>query len=78
MCGQAFFTSLEAPVPYQHLNCGEKKVDCTGRVVGGSGGAPEGRVREAVVEGKGHLLPLEVIAACADAAAPGIEEELYK
>ena len=53
-----------------------KKLERTGRGVGGSGGAAEGRVREAVVEGRGHLLPLEAIAACADAAAPWIEEEL--
>lgn len=65
-----------SPVSTPHFR--RKKLECTGRSVGGSGGAPEGRVREAVVEGKGHLLPLEAIAACANAAAPWIEEELCK
>ena len=54
------------------------KLERTGRGVGGSGGAAQGRVMEAVVEGKGHLVPLEAVAACADAVAPWIEEELRR
>lgn len=56
----------------------QKKLERTGCGVGGSGGAAEGRVREAIVEGRGHLLPFEAVAACADIAAPWIEGELHK
>lgn len=64
--------------PVSTLQFRQKKLERTGRSVGGSGGAAEGRVREVAVKGRGHLLPLEAVAACADAAAPWIEEELRK
>ncbi|KAF2089009.1 hypothetical protein K490DRAFT_38616 [Saccharata proteae CBS 121410] len=37
------------------------KMEVTGTGVGGSGGAKEGRVKEVVVEGVGHLIPMEAV-----------------
>ena len=56
----------------------QRKLERTGNGVGGSGGAVKGRVREAVIEGRGHLVPLEAVAACADDAAPWIEDEVRR
>lgn len=52
------------------------KMDTTGTGVGGSGGAREGRVKELVLEGIGHLVAMEASVACADAAAVWLGDEL--
>jgi len=45
---------------------------------GGSGGAPEGRVKDIVLEGIGHLVAMEAVGACADGAADWISKELQR
>ncbi|TKA62326.1 hypothetical protein B0A49_05348 [Cryomyces minteri] len=42
------------------------KMATTGVGVGGSGGAPEGRVREVLFDGAGHLIPMEIVGQTAD------------
>ena len=42
------------------------------------GGVAAGRVAEVVVEGRGHLFPMEVPGLCADHAAPWIARELRR
>jgi pimeloyl-ACP methyl ester carboxylesterase len=45
-----------------------KKMETTGTGVGGSGGATEGKVKEVVLD-CGHLVPMELVSDCAEAAA---------
>lgn len=51
------------------------KMEKTGTGVGGSGGAPKGRVREVVLD-CGHLVAMERVPQCADAIAGFLEAEL--
>lgn len=53
------------------------KIDATGVGVGGSGGAKAGRVKEVVLKGVGHLVAMEAVEQCADAATEWIGTE-YK
>lgn len=52
------------------------KLEATGTGVGGSGGAKEGRVREIVLEGTGHLVAMERVGDCADGISEFLGEEL--
>lgn len=54
------------------------KMNVTGTAVGGSGGAKEGRVKEVVLKGIGHLVAMEASVQCADAAAPWLGQELER
>lgn len=54
------------------------KLDSTGTGVGGSGGVREGRVKEEVVEGVGHLVPMIAPKECADAAAGFLSTEVKR
>ncbi len=54
------------------------KMEMTGAGVGGSGGAKEGRVKEVVLEGVGHLVAMEASEKCADFAAAWLGPELKK
>lgn len=54
----------------------KEKMDSTGTGVGGSGGTKEGRVREVVLEEIGHLVAMEAVEACADAATSWIGKEM--
>ncbi|KAJ9323861.1 hypothetical protein DTO027B5_7664 [Paecilomyces variotii] len=54
------------------------KLAVTGTGVGGSGGAPAGRVQELFLEDRGHLLAQEVPNECADAAASWFGKELQR
>jgi pimeloyl-ACP methyl ester carboxylesterase len=54
------------------------KMDVTGTAPGGSGGAKEGRVRELVLKGIGHLVAMEAAKDCADAAAGWIGQEMKR
>lgn len=54
------------------------KLAVTGTGVSGSGGAEEGRVREVVVEGVGHLVPMVAPKKTADAAAEFLAAELQR
>jgi pimeloyl-ACP methyl ester carboxylesterase len=45
-----------------------KKMESTGTGIGGSGGERKGRVKEVVLD-CGHLVPMEKVTDCADAAA---------
>jgi pimeloyl-ACP methyl ester carboxylesterase len=54
------------------------KMNVTGAGLGGSGGAKEGRVKEVVLKGIGHLVAMEASVQCADAAAPWLAQELEK
>ncbi|KAF2761819.1 alpha/beta-hydrolase [Pseudovirgaria hyperparasitica] len=53
-----------------------EKLACTGVGVGGSGGAPEGKVREYVMPGVGHLVPMEKVAETAEQCGVWIVESL--
>lgn len=54
----------------------QTKLRVTGTGVGGSGGAKEGKVKEVVLAGIGHLVAMEASVQCADAAAPWLAQEL--
>lgn len=56
----------------------KEKMDRTGSGVGGSGGVKEGRVKEVVLERTGHLVAMEAVDACADAAATWLGQELKR
>jgi pimeloyl-ACP methyl ester carboxylesterase len=53
-------------------------MDVTGIDVGGSGGERDGRVKEVVLEGIGHLVAMEAVCQCADSAAEWIGAELKR
>lgn len=53
----------------------KRKMQYTGTGLGGSGGAVEGRVKEVVLEGIGHLVAMEAVGACAEAAAMWFDQE---
>ncbi|KAK6856250.1 hypothetical protein PG995_008401 [Apiospora arundinis] len=55
-----------------------QKMAVTGTGVNGSGGAAAGRVAEVVMEGRGHLFPMEVPDECADHAARWIGREMVR
>lgn len=50
----------------------------TGTGFSGSGGMARGRVRHVVVEGTGHTLPLEKVAATAETLAGWMREEVLR
>ncbi|GME33074.1 hypothetical protein GTA08_BOTSDO00999 [Neofusicoccum parvum] len=52
------------------------KVGATGVGVGGSGGAAKGRVAEVMLDGVGHLIPMEAVAKTADVSADWLASEL--
>lgn len=54
------------------------KMETTGTGLGGSGGAIEGRVKEVVLEGIGHLVAMEAVGACAEAAAMWFDQEVKR
>jgi pimeloyl-ACP methyl ester carboxylesterase len=53
----------------------KEKLDRTGTGIGGSGGVISGHVREVLVPKSGHLVAMEAVEECAQAAAPWIEFE---
>ncbi|KAK6594191.1 toxin biosynthesis [Botrytis cinerea] len=55
-----------------------EKLSMTGTGHGGSGGAKEGKVKEVVLEGIGHLVAQEATQECADALTPWIGQELKR
>jgi pimeloyl-ACP methyl ester carboxylesterase len=55
-----------------------KKVNRTGISIFGSGGAAAGRVKEMTVEGRGHLVPMEVVDECAKAIGEWTGKELQR
>ncbi|KAK7754446.1 hypothetical protein SLS62_003466 [Diatrype stigma] len=55
-----------------------EKLALCGSGGGGSGGVAAGRVAEVVVEGRGHLFPMEVPALCAEHAAAWIAKEMQR
>ena len=54
------------------------KMEITGTGLGGSGGVKEGRVKDVVLEGIGHLVAMEATEQCADSAAPWIGQEIKR
>lgn len=54
------------------------KMDITGNSTGGSGGAKAGRVKEAVLEGIGHLVAMEASEKCADEVANWLGQEMKR
>lgn len=52
------------------------KMEITGAGLGGSGGVKQGRVKEVVLRGVGHLVAMEDSEQCADAAAAWLGREL--
>jgi hypothetical protein len=54
------------------------KMDLVGIGVGGSGGVKEGRAKEVVLEGIGHLVAMEAVEQCADAASEWIGVEMRR
>lgn len=53
----------------------KQKMDMTGTGLGGSGGAKEGKVKELVLDGIGHLVAMEAADKCAEAAAQWLGQE---
>lgn len=66
----------KSPVSTEVLRA--EKMELTGSGVGGSGGAAEGRVKEVVLEGCGHMIAQEAAKQCADIAAEWLEVEIMK
>ena len=60
------------------LESRDKKIDVTGTGVGGSGGVKEGRVKEEVIDGVGHLVPMVAPKDCAGLAAGFLADELER
>lgn len=56
----------------------KKKLEATGRGIGGSGGVPEGRVKEVLLEKIGHLIPMDAVDDCAQAAADWLTPEMQR
>lgn len=56
----------------------KEKLELTGTGVGGSGGEKEGRVKEAVLEGVGHLVAMDRPKECAEFAASWIGAEVKR
>jgi pimeloyl-ACP methyl ester carboxylesterase len=56
----------------------KRKLETTGMGVGGSGGAKEGKVKEIVLKGVGHLVAMEATGLCADAAAGWVGDEIRR
>ena len=56
----------------------KQKLENTGIGVGGSGGAKEGRVKDVVLENIGHLVAMEAVGDCADAAAEWLGVEMRR
>ena len=56
----------------------KQKHELTGSGVGGSGGSKEGRVKEILLKGVGHLIPMEAVAKSADASAEWLGQELKR
>jgi pimeloyl-ACP methyl ester carboxylesterase len=56
----------------------QSKVNTTGAGVGGSGGAKEGRVKDVILNGIGHLVAMEASNQCAAAAAPWLAQEVQR
>lgn len=54
----------------------EANVSRTGTAIGGSGGAKEGKVTQAIVKNAGHLCPFEAPAACAQAIGDWLGPDL--
>lgn len=54
------------------------KMETTGTGLSGSGGAKEGRVKDVVLKGVGHLVAMEATERCAKAAAPWIGQEIKR
>ncbi|RYP64082.1 hypothetical protein DL771_008941 [Monosporascus sp. 5C6A] len=55
-----------------------EKIQLCGSGGGGSGGIEAGRVAEVVLEGRGHLFPMEVPGQCAEHAATWIGKEMQR
>ncbi|KAF1989385.1 alpha/beta-hydrolase [Aulographum hederae CBS 113979] len=53
-----------------------QKMALTGSGIGGSGGAEKGRVKEVVVEGAGHLIPMERVEESAENVAGWVGKEI--
>ena len=56
----------------------KQKMDTTGMGVGGSGGAKEGKVKEILMKGLGHLLAMEAPAQCAEEAGNWLGREVQR
>jgi pimeloyl-ACP methyl ester carboxylesterase len=56
----------------------QAKMDTTGVGVGGSGGAIAGRVKSVMLEGVGHLMPMEAADRTADAAVDWLDSEMQR
>ncbi|MCJ1394724.1 hypothetical protein MMC18_007604 [Xylographa bjoerkii] len=54
------------------------KMQTTGTTAGGSGGAMEGMVKDVVLEGVGHLVPMEAVEDSAEASANWLGDELKR
>ena len=56
----------------------QQKMDLTGTGVGGSGGVPEDRVKAILFPDAGHMIPMEMVGACADAATEWLLLEMNR
>lgn len=54
----------------------QEKIQATGTGLGGNGGVSTGRVKDVVLPGCGHLVPMENVAGCAAASADFVQNEL--
>ncbi|KAL0260772.1 hypothetical protein SLS55_004463 [Diplodia seriata] len=52
------------------------KMEVTGVGIGGSGGAPKGRVLETTIPGVGHLIPMEAVGKTADCCTDWLSKQL--
>lgn len=56
----------------------KEKMERTGKGIGGSGGAENGRVKEVTFPGAGHALPFEAVEGVSDAVATWLKQEVIR
>ncbi|KAF2401534.1 alpha/beta-hydrolase [Trichodelitschia bisporula] len=64
--------------PLSEKSTRDEKMAVTGVGESGSGGAPAGRVRDVVVAGAGHLIPMEKVGETADLCSGWLDSELKR
>ena len=56
----------------------DEKMKYTGTGYGGSGGAARGRVKAVILDGIGHLVPMDAPTVCANHAAEWLDSEMKR
>lgn len=74
--GALYIFGGRSEVSLPHLR--QAKLETTGTGIGGSGGLEEGRIKHVLLDGVGHLIPMEAVNECAQAAADWLAPEIER